>query len=349
MIFLFTLGFHAIIDWFNQHKRDLPWRNSNDPYQVWISEIMLQQTQVDVVIDYYLNWMKKFATLKELADAQEDDVIKAFSGLGYYSRARNMHKTAKICLKMHGGKIPNDKKELLNLPGIGSYTAGAILAFGFKQKASAVDGNVLRVMSRLLGFFDPIDLLKTKVMVEKILDDNLPENDPEIVMEGLIELGACICKKKPECHRCPVKGYCIAFQNKTTHLLPVKSKKTKQVVINKLAFILKSENRYYVDKKMESEWNAGLFEFPENLPGQFVVKREKKLKPITAYITHHKLIISPIFQEVDRHHFNSNNWKTLEEMNELPFSSAHRKIWEKIKNEHVDNMTTCSIEVKNGL
>ncbi len=325
---LFIYVFHATIEWFNQHKRILPWRNSDDPYSVWISEIMLQQTQVEVVIPYYYRWKELFPNLEALANAKLEEVFQAFAGLGYYSRAKNIHSAAKICHESFSGCMPKNFEDLLKLPGIGRYTAGAIVSFAYKQKGVAVDGNVLRVVTRLLGIKDPIDLPKTRDQVEKFIDLNTPEKNFHIFMEGLIEIGAMVCKKKPNCIACPLRSRCYAFHHRETELIPVKFKVQKTVELDISIFIYQKGTRFYIEQKQDGEWNSGLYEFPsdEKILG-INMEEAITLKPFYAFITKHKLFIIPKLIIIeDRWLEGLENWKTLEEIDQLPLSSSHRKI-----------------------
>jgi A/G-specific adenine glycosylase len=333
----FVKVFHAIIDWFNQHKRELPWRKDKDPYRVWISEIMLQQTRVDVVIPYYERWMKNFPTLEHLANASIDEVIQVFAGLGYYSRAKNLHFAAKTCIEKHQGKVPESKVELLSLKGIGSYTAGAILSFGFGKKAAAVDGNVLRVMARILGMMDPIDLPKVKQRIEKILEEMLPHENAPLAMEGLIELGAIVCKKKPDCSICPLQHHCVAHKTKKTHLIPLKSKKETILKLESTVFIYEKEDKYFVEKKSSGEWNAGLFEFPTEKKEQFVsVCMPIVLEELKAYITNHEILLKPMIYPLKEDQSTIGSFYSIEELDLMPLSSAHRKIVQRLKKKRIE-------------
>ena len=192
----------ALKAWFLKEKRDLPWRENASPYWVWVSEVMLQQTQVSVVVPYFIRWMKKFPTISALAAAQCEDVIKTWEGLGYYSRARNLHKGAQTIVSNYNGKLPKTRNELLAIKGLGLYTANAILAFAFKKKAAPVDGNVRRVLARYDGVYESIDKTKVQKEIQSRAEKLLPERQSYLISEALIELGALICKKKTQL--CPM-------------------------------------------------------------------------------------------------------------------------------------------------
>jgi A/G-specific adenine glycosylase len=317
--------FHAITLWFNQHKRELPWRNIEDPYLVMVSEVMLQQTQVDVVIPYFLRWKERFPTIEDLAKAPIDEVFNLFAGLGYYSRAKGLHDAAKECVLKHEGKIPSEKKDLLALKGIGPYTASAILNFGFKKKAAAVDGNVLRVISRLLGSKEPIDKGSTRIKFESLIEEHLTDQNSPIVTEGLIEFGALICKKKPECQRCPIRQYCLAYQKQEVHLIPVKSKKMVQKKLLQTIYIYQYETSFYLTQKKEGEWNAGLYEFPNKAIDSIEVhQQEVDLKPFKTSITCHDITIQPkLVKVIDP---KDKIFYSTEEIEKLSLSSAHKKL-----------------------
>jgi A/G-specific adenine glycosylase len=217
-----------ILDWYHQNKRSLPWRNSIDPYKIWLSEIILQQTRVAQGTPYYLRFVEKFPTVYHMANASEEEVLKLWQGLGYYSRARNLHATAKIIVNQYKGKFPDTYKELLKLKGVGDYTASAISSICFNKPQAVVDGNVYRVLSRYFGVVIPINSTKGlkyfKHLAEKVMD----VNDIRDYNQGIMEFGAIQCSpKKPLCLHCPLNESCVALQKGIVDQLPVKLKKTK--------------------------------------------------------------------------------------------------------------------------
>ena len=224
---LLTKGIN-ILNWYNENKRDLPWRQTSDPYKIWISEIMLQQTRVDTVIEYYLRFIAKFPEVKSLAEADQDEVLTQWKGLGYYSRAKNLHKAANVVMHRYGGIFPETLEEVLSLPGIGAYTAGAILSIAFNQNYPAVDGNVLRVIARLEAFEEDILQEKTKKLVTAVVERMIPENHARDFTQAMMELGALICvPAKPQCNACPVADFCLAYRNGLQEVLPIRKKKEK--------------------------------------------------------------------------------------------------------------------------
>ena len=252
-----------ILPWFYQNKRDLPFRHSKDPYQIWISEIMAQQTQIDTLIPYYERFIALFPTVKDLAEARESDVLKAWEGLGYYSRAKNLHKTAKMIHEEYADSFPSDFKTGLTLPGIGPYTGGAIYSIAFRQPVAAVDGNVLRVVCRYNNWPDDIGLNTTKKKVENWVLSAQPENAPGDFNESLMELGALICTpKNPKCEQCPLKAHCESYRKKTVDEIPFKLKKTKQTVHLIAVALIRRRDRYCLVKRPEKGLLGGMWGFP---------------------------------------------------------------------------------------
>lgn len=227
-----------LLKWFKKNKRDMPWRESYDPYHVWLSEIMLQQTQVVTVIPYFKRYIEKYPSIEDLANANETEVLKLWEGLGYYSRARRLISCAQEVVSQYDGKMPMDYKALIKLPGIGPYTAGAILSIAYNQQYPAVDGNVKRVFSRYFNVQVPINEPKQHKIFEKLVMDVLPK-DARNFNQGLMELGALICKPaSPLCEACPIKKHCEAYNNDLQQLLPLyKKRPDKQRKIWSVALI----------------------------------------------------------------------------------------------------------------
>jgi len=277
-----------IVDWYQRNKRNLPWRENNDPYKVWLSEIILQQTRVDQGTPYYLRFIKKYPSVEKLANAKEDDVLKLWQGLGYYSRARNLHHTAKFISKELNGQFPNNYSDLLSLRGVGSYTAAAIASISFKQAVAVVDGNVLRVFSRLFNDPSPINEEKTKKKVFKKLNELIPAENPSDFNQGLMELGSLICTpSKPKCSECPIAEHCLAKEANTIELLPNKSKKTKITKL-KLDFFhfLDQNNCTLISQRPENGIWAKLYEFPniESASKKEIKDFPKKISKASEFI-----------------------------------------------------------------
>lgn len=256
-----------LLDWFDLEARILPWRSNPKPYYVWISEIMLQQTRVEAVKSYFDRFIKALPTIKDLAQVEEDKLLKLWEGLGYYNRARNLKKAAQIVMEEYGGELPSDYNELLKLPGIGSYTAGAITSIAFGNPHPAVDGNVLRVMKRVAGSFDDITNPKVKKELEDDLLAIMPKDRPGDFNQSIMELGALVCipNGKPLCEKCPLMHMCNAFHNNTEMMIPVKPPKKARKVEERAVFIIESKGQFYIRKRKEKGLLSGLWEFPNAL------------------------------------------------------------------------------------
>ncbi|MCI1723199.1 MAG: A/G-specific adenine glycosylase [Lachnospiraceae bacterium] len=255
-----------LILWYNQNARDLPWRRTKDPYRIWVSEIMLQQTRIEAVMKYYVNFIGRLPTMKNLAECPEEELLKLWEGLGYYSRVRNMQKTAQAV-----SELPADYEELKKLPGIGSYTAAAVASIAFSVPQAAVDGNVLRVVSRLCGSSLDVMEPKTRRLFEEKLTAILKQKkaDPGAFNQALMEVGETIClpNTEPQCGKCPLKNKCRAFREGTASEIPVRIRKMKRRTEERTVLLLEYEGKTAIRKRPEKGLLAGLYEFP-NLPGK---------------------------------------------------------------------------------
>lgn len=293
-----------LLIWFGDSKRDLPFRHTKDPYAIWISEIMAQQTQIDTLIPYYHRFIESFPDVAALASAPEDAVIKAWEGLGYYSRARNLHKAAKVIMSECGGCFPDNFNSLIQLPGIGPYTGGAIASIAFNERVSAVDGNVLRVISRYCNSFMDIGDGKTKKLITRWVEEILPEASGDF-NEALMELGAVICTpQSPKCLICPVRSGCQSNALGTSNQLPVKKKKQKQVRKKMEVGILNRNGELFFVKRPDSGLLSGMWSFPitETKVGNGL-DIEKKLKEIFPELS------KPVFIGKSRHVFSHIIWE----------------------------------------
>lgn len=254
----------VLTDWYGKNKRDLPWRADRDPYRVWVSEIMLQQTRVSAVIGYYHRFMEALPTVQDLAAADEEVLLKLWQGLGYYNRARNLQKAAAVITAEYGGRFPENYEEIKALPGIGEYTAGAVASICFDQKTAAVDGNVLRVMSRILNDHTDITDSSMKKRISAYLSALYPDSGCGEFTQSLIELGALICvpKGEPDCGNCPVADFCEARQAGTISELPVKKAQKKRKQIKKTVFLFECEGKIALQKRKAGALLGGLYEFP---------------------------------------------------------------------------------------
>jgi A/G-specific adenine glycosylase len=252
-----------ILKWYRKNARDLPWRHTKDPYAIWVSEIMLQQTRVEAVIPYFQRWMNAFSTLQALAEAEEDQVLKLWEGLGYYNRARNLQAAANIVMETYQGALPMEKKALQNLPGIGPYTAGAILSIAFNLPAPILDGNLKRVFTRLFNVNTPIQTAETEKKLWEIAELLLPESNPGDFNQALMEVGALIClPKNPDCDHCPLADDCLANQLDLQETLPVRKGKSPVPHLQVTAAIIPREIKILLAKRPPGGLLGGMWEFP---------------------------------------------------------------------------------------
>lgn len=253
----------ALLNWFARFQRDLPWRRSRDPYRIWVSEVMLQQTRVETVIPYYERWFAQFPRLQDLAAAPQDQVLKAWEGLGYYSRVRNLQKAAQVVVERFGGEVPDDEEAVRSLPGVGPYTAGAILSIAFNRSVPAVDGNVMRVLSRLCRIGDDIMKPKTRAGMERLIRTLIPEGQASAFNQALMELGAMVCTPtSPKCLACPVAEFCQGFQAAEQTAYPVKTKAKPPKEIDLVAVVIEQNGRFLVQRRPAEGLLGGLWVFP---------------------------------------------------------------------------------------
>ncbi len=295
-----------IITWYNKNKRDLPWRNTKDPYLIWLSEIILQQTRVDQGMNYYLKFAKEFPTAKHLAKADNEKVMKLWQGLGYYSRARNLHTTAKIITDKYKGEFPTDHAEILSLKGIGEYTAAAIASFAFNKPHAVVDGNVYRVLARVFGIETPIDSTQGKKEFYQLANELIDKKNPALHNQAIMELGAIQCKPaNPDCSICVLNTMCFAYSKKRVAELPVKVKaiKVRDRYFNYL--VLHHKGTTVINKRTEKDIWTNLYDFPlietieELKEEQFLKSVEwKKFIGLTKYTVRS---ISPSYKHILSH------------------------------------------------
>lgn len=252
-----------LLKWFAVHQRDLPWRRTYDPYQVWISEIMLQQTQVKTMLPYFARWMKRLPTIRSVAEASEDTVLKLWEGLGYYSRARNLQKAARVIMEKHGGRFPSRYENILDLPGVGRYTAGAIASIAFNQPHPVLDGNVIRVLSRLLNFAENTRLPKNIALLWRRAGEVLPVRQARFFNQALMELGALVCTpKNTQCTTCPVQKICSAYKAGTVEQIPYRGNSSKSESLRVAVAVIRKGNKVFIQKRPSHGLMAGLWEFP---------------------------------------------------------------------------------------
>ena len=353
----------SMLKWFDANQRDLPWRKRKTPYRIWVSEIMLQQTQVATVIGYYQRFIEQFPNVKALASAEQSEVLKLWEGLGYYRRARQMHAAAQIVVDEHGGKFPTDFDSVLALPGIGRYTAGAILSISMDQKLPILEGNTVRLFSRLMKLEEDPKISASQKALWKFSESLLSQNRVGDFNQSLMELGSGVCKpKSPDCPNCPIIKYCGSFQAGKQHEIPNPSRKMKYEDVREAVVLVAKpsfeslRHKLLVRKCKAGERWAGLWDFPrfsldeiQNAEGQGSEIVEsglaEKLKQLTGYtgviskldlkikhaVTKFRIELSCYRVESRTGRLRNNStetflWATLENLKELPMSVTGRKI-----------------------
>ncbi len=339
-----------LMQWYQKHKRDLPWRHTKDSYRIWISEIMLQQTTVNAVIPYYEKWIKEFPSVYDVAKAPIQKVLKIWQGLGYYSRAKNIHKSAEIICREHNGHIPGDAQTLRTLPGFGPYTVGAVLSIAFDKREPIIDANVRRVVMRHLAI-DDFALPQHDAKILEFLDQVMPVKGNHVFNQALMELGALICRnKQPSCLICPVKKNCKAFKQGIQEIIP-RSKKKIIKNIEAVIAIIKNKDKYFIQKRDSKGLLADLWEFPggkikEKESPQEALKREvkeelnclvessKHLFNILHYYTEFKVNLHVFLCELKSYPRlgPSHKWVSLKGMDAYPMPSGSAKIIDRLKN-----------------
>ncbi len=268
-----------LLIWFDDNKRSLPWRDNPKPYYVWVSEIMLQQTRVEAVKGYFDRFIRELPTVKDLAEAEEEKLLKLWEGLGYYNRVRNLNKAAKVIMEEYDGIIPDDYHMLLKLPGVGSYTAGAIASIAYNKRVPAVDGNVLRITKRLSADFSDISKQKVVKEVEEQIAEIMPLRAGDF-NQALMDLGATVClpNGRPHCERCPVKDHCEGYKQDVCMLLPVKPSKKPRRLEDKTVVVLEYQEKMAINRRGKKGLLAGLWELP-NIEGKLTLDElEKRLQ-----------------------------------------------------------------------
>ncbi len=252
-----------ITDWYRDHHRDLPWRNTPDPYKIWLSEIILQQTRVVQGLPYYQRFIQNFPTIKSLAEAKEQAVLRLWQGLGYYTRARNLHKCAREVVKKFNGKFPHSCEELKQLPGIGDYTAAAIASFAFQEPVAVIDGNVYRVLSRIFGIDKNIASSEGKKFFSELANKLIDVDSPGQHNQAIMEFGALHClPQNPKCEECTFSRSCFAFQHGHQGYLPVKISKPKAIKRHFTYFVIRRGEKILLNKRISKDIWKGLFDFP---------------------------------------------------------------------------------------
>lgn len=314
-------------DWYNVQKRDLPWRNTNNPYKIWLSEIILQQTRVDQGKAYYFSFIENYPTVFDLANATEQEILNLWQGLGYYSRARNLHTSAKQIVSEFNGQFPRNYNEILKLIGVGNYTAAAIASFAYGEKVAVVDGNVYRVLSRIFGIETPIDSTIGKKQFADLAQSLIDEIEPGKHNQAIMEFGALQCiPHNPNCDACPISHKCYAFEKNEIKKLPIKSKKLviKKRFFNYLVFIW--DAKIILQKRGSNDIWAHLYEFPliesEGFDSRFSVAPFSSNKPVFSSETV-KHILSHQHLYVNFHVFHSKPLRLDESWVEIELKDFH--------------------------
>lgn len=331
----------ALLSWYDHHKRDLPWRRTKDPYAIFLSEMMLQQTQVQTVIPYYLRFLNELPDWKALAKAKEEKVLKLWEGLGYYRRARNLQAAARKVLGDFGGFLPDSLGQILQIPGVGPYSAGAILSIVFQKPYPVVDGNVLRVLSRFHLLKGPLKTGQGQQKVWGLAEELISRRRPGDFNQALMELGATVClPKKPLCLLCPLVSACQAFRNRLQNEFPEKDSPPATVEIPMAALLIERKGRVLVKKRSKEErWLKGLWEFPSAEGNTFSkalralekslnVKADwKVLREIRHQITHHKIRLRLFKAQTPKMPLPQGfKWVAIKKLDLYPFPSAQDKL-----------------------
>lgn len=351
---------NALLDWFGANQRDLPWRRTYDPYHIWVSEVMLQQTQMERGVEYFNRWMDRFPDIRSLADASEQEVLKAWEGLGYYSRARNIRAAADVLLAEYGGVVPDDYAALLALPGIGPYTAAAIMSIAFNQPCPVIDANVERLFARIDNVARPMKEKAVCQNLEKFLATMLRSVPPRDFNQALMELGALVCTpSNPDCRNCPVRQSCRALAEGSVAERPVKKKKQPTVDIVMACVILKNEDKFFIQQRRSDDVWGGLWEFPggrlkDGESARDAAARElleetelacdalAPFRKVVHYYTRYRVTLYSFFGETGGenrprlHAATQYRWVGLAELDDYAFPSGHRQLIEKMKkSEHL--------------
>ena len=341
-----------LIEWYYDNKRPLPFRSTNNPYKIWLSEVMLQQTQIKTVIPYYNRWLRHYPTLQSVSNERIEPLLKLWEGLGYYQRCRNFHNALQIVDQKFNGKIPEEFNHFIALPGVGVYTAGAVLSIAFNQAIPAIDGNVVRVMSRVLGIKNLTN--RNKHRIKNKINNLIPFLSPGDFNQALMELGALLCTpKKPICNKCPISKICKAYKVASPELYPLPKKKKRNPHFIIVTAIIWRNNTFYIQKRNESSMLGGLWEFPggkvengESLKG--ALKREieeecgitptikNKLGCIEHSYSHFSISLHCFhcIEKDKKINFSHNTaWITNEQIGLYPFPKANHKLFSLINHQ----------------
>lgn len=334
----------GLLDWYRKNRRELPWRQrEDDPYAVWVSEVMLQQTQVKTVIPYYERWMSRFPTLKDLAEAPLEEVLRLWSGLGYYARARNLHRAAQRVAAEFNGVVPSDPQHLGRLPGIGRYTLGAVLSIAFQQKAAIVDANVMRVLSRVFGIEGDPKANPANARIWVLAEGLIPEGRARDFNQAIMELGALVCTPSdPDCEHCPLLNVCVSGNSPDPTSLPQTPNGRRTVRATHVSTIIRLDRRVLVIQRPPHGLWGGLWEFPRRVcdsgekPEECALRAAREaaglqvrvgslVGTVKHAVTHHAITLlgyeAQLISEQGEMHSSTVRWVTMEEMEALPLSA----------------------------
>ena len=313
----------ALTDWFARHGRDLPWRHTRDPYAVMVSEFMLQQTQVVTVLDYYRRWLERFPTVRALADAPQDDVLRLWEGLGYYARARNLHRAAQAIRDEHGGEFPRDLDQIVALPGVGRYTAGAIYSFSYDLPAPIVDANVARVLARIMHLRIPVDTAPGQRALWMQAEELLPQENARLYNSALMELGATLCRQRaPQCLICPVLSYCAAAPH-NPELLPVKKARKATIALTEDCAWVVHDGKLLLQQGTGSRWK-GLWKLPP-LVDAAVATRSEPLMHLAYPFTHYQVTLRVFAEDAPLVPGADQAWCPLDNLEAVAMAAPHRR------------------------
>lgn len=328
-----------LMDWFNQHQRSMPWRGEKEPYKVWISEIMLNQTQVTTVIPYYNRWLSRFPNVQTLAAATEDEVLKLWEGLGYYSRARHLHQAAQQIMTKRNGMLPNSYQEWLTLPGVGPYAAAAMASIISGEAVGVVDGNTKRVLSRLYEIDEDSSRSSFHTKIKAIIEETYFNENPGWVNQAWMELGALVCQTRPHCHNCPLQDVCQAYSHNTMTDYPVKPGKKALPLLKGAIFIFHEDDKILLVKRQDKGLLGGLWELPNTIYEE---------QPLADFTLANDILIEQSFIETASHQYShfkvrfeiyesilrtpwwndfwqKSEWVTLSRLNDYPRPKVHIK------------------------
>ncbi len=343
-----------LLIWYGRNKRDLPWRKTRDIYKIWLSEVMLQQTQVITVIPYYHRFIKHFPTIESLASADEQEVLKLWEGLGYYNRCHNLYRSAKLVMKEFYGSIPDQPEKFKKLPGVGPYILAAVMSIGLGLPLAVLDGNVIRVITRYYGMKDDVSKGPTKKKIHEIMTGYIPNDNPGDFNQAMMELGALVCApKSPSCEHCPINADCAAYRTGQTGEIPYKPSKPKIPVYNVSIAVILDQHRFLIQKRPSKGHLAGMWEFPGGKikngesPGQAVirecreelninVKTIKKLKMVSHTYSHFRIKLNVFLCGIKSGEPKSMNqqpikWITVDQIETYPFPGANHKFFPELK------------------